>query len=252
MKFIDNRGITDPTINLAMEEYVLHHIPVNDNYFLFYVNSPSIIIGKNQEALDEFNDEYIVEKNIQVIRRLSGGGTVYQDLGNLNFSFISSYEGYNLKSYKEFVQPIVNALNTIGIAAELNSRNDIYVNGRKISGNAQYAKKGRMLSHGTLLLNSDLSSLVNALRVKEINVNSKAIKSVRSAVANINEFLPSPLSMDQFKGIILKAVFEANQKEINEYLLSEEDWKKIYKISEERYKQREWNYILSSKKFIKY
>jgi lipoate-protein ligase A len=246
MQFIDNKGNTDPAINLAMEEYILHHAPINESYFLFYINSPSIIVGKNQNALEEFNTSYADEKDIQVIRRLSGGGTVYHDLGNLNFSFITSYDGKNFHNYRKFVQPIVNALNKMGVPAELNSRNDIFVNGRKISGNAQFAQKGRMLSHGTLLLNANLDQVVNSLHVSDVNIHSKSIKSVRSKVANINEFLSVPLNMEEFKQIILKAVFE-DREHIDEYKLKEEEWRSIHQISKEKYQQWEWNFGRSPK-----
>lgn len=246
MRFIDNKGNTDPTINLAMEEYVLHNAPINESYFLFYINSPSIIVGKNQNALEEFNRSYADEKGIQVIRRLSGGGTVYHDLGNLNFSFITNYDGKNFHNYSKFVRPIVNALIKMGVPAKLNSRNDIYVEGRKISGNAQFAQKGRMLSHGTLLLNADLEKIVNSLNVSDVNILSKSIKSVRSKVANINEFLPKELDMDEFKEIILKAIFEGRER-VDEYVLSEEDWRMIHQISQDKYKQWEWNFGRSPK-----
>lgn len=255
MRFIDNKGITDPTINLAMEEYILHHAPINESYFLFYINSPSIIVGKNQNALEEFNRSYVDEKGIQVVRRLSGGGTVYHDLGNLNFSFITSYDGKNFHNYSKFVQPIVEVLNKMGVPAELSSRNDIFVKGRKISGNAQFAQKGRMLSHGTLLLNANLDKIVNSLSISDVNIHSKSIKSVRSKVANINEFLSIALNMDEFKEIILEAIFEG-KNHIDEYVLKEEDWQIIHQISQEKYQQWEWNFgrspkfsIVKSKRF---
>jgi len=229
-----------------MEEYILHQAPVNESYFLFYVNSPSVIIGKNQNALEEFDTTYIRENGIQVVRRLSGGGTVYHDPGNLNFSFITNYDDKNFHNYRKFVQPIVDALNRIGVPAELNSRNDIYADGRKISGNAQFAQKGRMLSHGTLLLNADLDRVVNALNVSEVKIHSKSIKSVRSRVANINEFLPVPLSMDELKEVILKAVFK-DKGPINAYVLKEEDWQSIHQLSREKYQQWQWNYARSPK-----
>lgn len=246
MRFIDNKGNTDPAINLAMEEYVLLNAPINDSYFLFYINSPSIIVGKNQNALEEFNKSYADEKGIQVIRRLSGGGTVYHDLGNLNFSFITNYDGKNFHNYSKFVRPIVTALNKMGVPAELNSRNDIYVKGRKISGNAQFAQKGRMLSHGTLLLNADLDKVINSLYVGDVNILSKSIKSVRSKVANITEFLLKDLNMDEFKEIILNAIFEGKEH-VDEYVLNEEDWRMIHQISQDKYKQWEWNFGRSPK-----
>lgn len=246
MRFIDNKGNTDPAINLAMEEYILLNAPINDSYFLFYINSPSIIVGKNQNALEEFNKSYADEMGIQVIRRLSGGGTVYHDLGNLNFSFITNYDGKNFHNYSKFVRPIVTALNKMGVPAELNSRNDIYVKGRKISGNAQFAQKGRMLSHGTLLLNADLDKVINSLYVGDVNILSKSIKSVRSNVANITEFLLKDLDMDEFKEIILNAIFE-DKEHVDEYVLSKEDWRMIHQISQDKYKQWEWNFGRSPK-----
>ena len=255
MKFIDNKGITDPMINLAMEEYVLKHIPADDSYFLFYINAPSIIIGKNQNTLEEINKTYIDANNIKVVRRLSGGGAVYHDLGNLNFSFITADDGNSFHNFKKFTQPIVDALNEMGVTAELSGRNDIHVGERKISGNAQFSQKGRMFSHGTLLLDSDIDEVVNALKVSDAKIASKGIKSIRSRVANINEFLPNPLSMDDFKNILLKAIFK-EQGHIDEYFLDEKDWETIHKISEEKYQQWEWNYgaspnfnIIKSKRF---
>ncbi len=255
MKFIDNKGITDPMINLAMEEYVLKHIPADDSYFLFYINAPSIIIGKNQNTLEEINKPYIDANNIKVVRRLSGGGSVYHDLGNLNFSFITADDGNSFHNFKKFTQPIVDALNEMGIAAELSGRNDIHVGERKISGNAQFSQKGRMFSHGTLLLNSDIDEVVNALKVSDAKIASKGIKSIRSRVANINEFLTSPLSMDEFKKILLNAIFK-EQGQVDEYLLTENDWETIHQISREKYQQWDWNYgaspnynIIKSKRF---
>lgn len=241
MKFIDNKGITDPMINLAMEEYVLKHITPDDSYFLFYINSPSIIIGKNQNTLEEINKPYIDKNNIKVVRRLSGGGAVYHDLGNLNFSFITADDGNSFHNFKKFTQPIVDALNKMGVAAELSGRNDIHVGEKKISGNAQFSQKGRMFSHGTLMLNSDIDEVVNALKVSDAKISSKGIKSIRSRVANINEFLSEPLSMEAFRATILEAIFE-EQGGIEEYKLSDSDWELIHKISEEKYQQWEWNF----------
>lgn len=238
-----------------MEEYVLKHIPSDDSYFLFYINSPSIIIGKNQNTLEEINKPYIDAKDIKVVRRLSGGGAVYHDLGNLNFSFITADDGNSFHNFKKFTQPIVDALNKMGVPAELSGRNDIHVGERKISGNAQFSQKGRMFSHGTLMLDSDINEVVNALKVSDAKIASKGIKSIRSRVANINEFLPSPLPMDKFKETILKAIFE-EQGQIHEYQLTQKDWDIIHQISEEKYQQWEWNYgaspnfnIIKSKRF---
>ncbi|MDK9865000.1 MULTISPECIES: lipoate--protein ligase [Staphylococcus] len=241
MKFINNNDITDPTLNLAMEEYVLKNMPKDDSYFLFYVNRPSIIIGKNQNTIEEVNKPYIDAHNIDVVRRISGGGAVYHDEGNLNFSFITDDDGNSFHNFKKFTEPIVEALKSLGVDAEMTGRNDIQVGKAKISGNAMVKVKERMFSHGTLMLNSELSEVQNALKVNPAKIKSKGIKSVRSRVANISEFLEEPIDIDDFKEIILKTIFgEANQVET--YQLTDEDWKNIEKLSNEKYRTWDWNY----------
>ncbi|WP_432724307.1 lipoate--protein ligase [Staphylococcus equorum] len=241
MKFINNNDITDPTLNLAMEEYVLKNMPKDDSYFLFYVNRPSIIIGKNQNTIEEVNKPYIDAHNIDVVRRISGGGAVYHDEGNLNFSFITDDDGNSFHNFKKFTEPIVEALKSLGVDAEMTGRNDIQVGKAKISGNAMVKVKERMFSHGTLMLNSELSEVQNALKVNPAKIKSKGIKSVRSRVANISEFLEEPIDIDDFKEIILKTIFgEADQVET--YQLTDEDWKNIEKLSNEKYRTWGWNY----------
>lgn len=241
MKFISNKNITDPTINLAMEEYVLKNMPNDDSYFLFYVNRPSIIIGKNQNTIEEINKPYIDEHKIDVVRRISGGGAVYHDTGNLNFSFITNDDGDSFHNFKKFTEPIVEALNKLGVNAELSGRNDIQVGQAKISGNAMVKVKDRMFSHGTLMLNSDLNEVQNALKVNPAKIKSKGIKSVRSRVANIDEFLDESLDIETFKSIILKTIF-GEQNDVEEYELTADDWSKIEQLSNEKYRTWEWNY----------
>lgn len=241
MKFISNNDITDPTLNLAMEEYVLKNMLKDDSYFLFYVNRPSIIIGKNQNTIEEVNQPYIDEHGIDVVRRISGGGAVYHDTGNLNFSFVTDDDGNSFHNFKKFTEPIVEALQSLGVDADMSGRNDIQVGSAKISGNAMVKVKDRMFSHGTLMLNSELNEVQNALKVNPAKIKSKGIKSVRSRVANISEFLDEPLDIDRFKEIILKTIFgEATQ--VEEYILTDDDWKKIEQLSNEKYRTWEWNY----------
>ncbi|MDV2682993.1 lipoate--protein ligase [Alkalihalophilus lindianensis] len=241
MKFIDNTGITDPRINLAIEEYALKHLDPDHSYLLFYVNEPSIIIGKNQNTIEEINLGYVKENNIHVVRRLSGGGAVYHDLGNLNFSFITKDDGESFHNFKKFTEPVVTALKRLGVDAELSGRNDIHVGERKISGNAQFQTKGRMFSHGTLMLNSEIEHVVSALNVKDEKIRSKGIKSIRSRVANITEFLNEPLTMDDFKNVLLRYIFDV-ENEIPTYTLTEDDWKEIDNISRARYRNWDWNF----------
>ena len=243
MKFIDNKGITDPYINLAMEEYVLENFGEEDTYLLFYINEPSIIIGKNQNSIEEVNRKYVDENNIKVVRRLSGGGAVYHDLGNLNYSFITKDDGDSFHNFAKFTEPVVRALNKMDVPAELIGRNDLLIDGRKFSGNAQFSTRGRMFSHGTLMLDSEIEHVVEALNVSEEKIKSKGIKSIRSRVANISEFLDEPITMDEFKETILTYIFDVEKVEdVPTYELSDEDWDNIYKLSEERYQQWDWNY----------
>jgi lipoate-protein ligase A len=246
MLFIDNKGITNPQINLAIEEYALKNLDINETYLLFYINEPSIIIGKNQNTIEEINTEYVESNGIKVVRRLSGGGAVYHDLGKFKFSFITKDDGDSFHNFRKFTEPVVAALKKLGVNAELSGRNDLEVEGRKISGNAQFSTRGRMFSHGTLMLNSEIDNVVSALKVKKDKIESKGIKSVRSRVANISEFLTEKMEINEFRSLLLKNIFE-EQEEIPEYVLTEEDWEKIHQLSKERYQNWEWNYGKSPK-----
>ncbi|MFK4998196.1 lipoate--protein ligase [Bacillus sp. N9] len=246
MLFINNQGITDPRINLAIEEYALKNLDIHQSYLLFYINEPSIIIGKNQNTIEEINTAYVEDNGIHVVRRLSGGGAVYHDLGNLNFSFITKDDGESFLNFKKFTEPVVNALRELGVHAEMKGRNDILVGERKISGNAQFSTRGRMFSHGTLMFDSEIENVVSALNVRKDKIESKGIKSIRSRVANISEFLNEPMSIEQFKQFLLHHIFEGVE-EIPEYKLTEEDWNNIEALSKERYQNWDWNYGKSPK-----
>lgn len=246
MKFIFNPDIRDPKLNLAVEEYILKHLNVDhEDYFLFYINGPSIIVGKNQNTSEEVNLKYVEENGIDVVRRLSGGGAVYHDEGNLNFSFITKDDGNSFNNYKKFTQPIVDALRNLGVEAELTGRNDIQVGERKISGNAQFTTRGRMFSHGTLMFNSNIEEVVNSLNVSEEKMRSKGIKSVRSRVANITEFLEHEMEMEQFVEALLHSIYDGEQPE--RYVLRDEDWEIVHDISKERYANWDWNFGKSPK-----
>lgn len=241
MRFISNNNITDPALNLALEEYILRSLPDNDDYLLFYINEPSIIIGKNQNTVEEVNAEYVEANKLHVVRRLSGGGAVYHDLGNLNFSFIMKDDGQSFHNFKKFTEPVVRALRKLGVDAEMTGRNDLQVGERKISGNAQFSTKGKMFSHGTLLFDSEMENVVSALKANAEKYVSKSTKSIRSRVANITEFLAEPMTIDQFRQHILASIFE-DQSEIPFYDLTEQDWANVQKLADERYRSWEWNY----------
>ncbi len=245
MIFVDNEKNYDPRINLAIEEHLVRNVNLGSDILLFYINGPSIIIGRNQNTLEEINYPYVEEHKIIVVRRLSGGGAVYHDKGNLNFSFINANGKEFLHNFKKFTAPVVKVLNGMGVPAELNGRNDIVVEERKISGNAQYAIGTKLVSHGTLLYNSDLSMVSEALNVKTDKIESKGIKSVRSRVANISEYLAETVDILSFREQVKEGILsEANN---GEYKLTKEDWEEINKISNQRYQQWEWNFGRSPK-----
>ncbi|NEW06445.1 lipoate--protein ligase [Paenibacillus sp. SYP-B3998] len=250
MLFIHNERITDPRINLAIEEYALRNLPTEESYLLFYMNEPSIIIGKNQNTIEEINPEYVKEHDLHVVRRLSGGGAVYHDLGNLNFSFITKDDGNSFHNFKKFTQPVVEALRQLGVEAALSGRNDIQVGERKISGNAQFATKGRMFSHGTLLFDSEIESVVSALKVNPDKIQSKGIKSIRSRVANIAEFLQEPITIETFRKKLLESIFGTEESLVPHYKLTTDDWESIHALSKERYQNWDWNYGRSPKSTV--
>ncbi|WP_435921987.1 lipoate--protein ligase [Paenibacillus sp. DYY-L-2] len=253
MLFIDNQGITDASVNLAIEEYALRHLPLeDDSYLLFYINAPSIIIGKHQNTIEEINAEYVKENGIQVVRRLSGGGAVYHDLGNLNFSFITKDDGQSFHNFRKFTEPVVEALRSFGVNAEMTGRNDLQVGEQKISGNAQFATRGRMFSHGTLMFNLDLEAVQASLHANPEKFKSKSTKSVRSRVANIIDFLDRDMTIEEFRSELLRHIFGMDADKVPQYKLTESDWAKINEISEQRYRNWDWNYGLSPESNVKH
>ncbi|MGO1060582.1 lipoate--protein ligase [Planococcus sp. FY231025] len=252
MYFVDNNGITDPRINLAIEEYLLKNMDVEkDPFLLFYINEPSIIIGKNQNTAEEINTDYVDSNGIHVVRRLSGGGAVYHDHGNLNYSFITVDDGNSFRNFRKFTEPVVEALQSLGVNAELSGRNDLMAEGRKISGNAQFSTRGRMYSHGTLMFDTEVDAVVSALKVSKEKIESKGIKSIRSRVANISEFLENPMSVTEFRSAILHSIF-AGEENVRYYELTEQDWAGVHEISKERYGNWDWNYGKSPKFNVKH
>jgi len=238
---IETKGSHDPQINLAEEEFILKNLDKDQTYLLFYINEPSIIIGRNQNTMEEINHQYVKEHGIHVVRRLSGGGAVYHDLGNLNFSIITNDDGESFRNFSRFTEPVIKALQKLGVNAELSGRNDITVEGRKISGNAQFAYKGRIFNHGTLLFDSEIEHVVSALNVNQEKIQSKGIKSIRSRVTNISEFLDQKMTTEEFKQQLLKYLFEGYDQ-IPTYRLTKQDYEKIMEISREKYQNWDWNY----------
>lgn len=239
MKFIDWKE-TDPRINLAFEEYVFNQMDQNESYFLLWQNNNAVIVGKHQNTIEEINQEYVKANGIRVVRRLSGGGAVYHDMGNLNFTFIVNDNGREPFDFKTFTKPLVGVLQSLGVDAEFNSRNDIAIEGKKFSGNAQYARSGRILHHGTILFNSELSAIQRALKVKKDKIESKGVKSIKSRVTNIADYLDESYSLEDFKKLLLAFMFK--DEKLQKMELSGEDFAAIEKIKNEKYGTWDWNY----------
>ncbi len=245
MLYIQNDS-TDPRYNLALEEYVFKHLKFEEDFIMLWQNEPSVIVGKNQNTVEEINVDYVEQHGIHVVRRSTGGGAVYHDLGNLNYTFITKADGTGI-DFRKFTQPVIRVLNSLGVPAEFNSRNDIAIRGKKFSGNAQRVYKNRVLHHGTIMFNSKLEDVHNVLKVKAEKFKSKSVKSVRSRVTNISDYLPEPITIDEFKKLLLERLFLEQDSPKREYVLTEEDQAEIREMMEEKYANWEWNYGYSPK-----
>lgn len=246
MLFVPNEN-HDPRINLAIEIFLLQEMKVDEPILLFYINEPSIIIGRNQNTIEEINQEYVDAHGIHVVRRFSGGGAVYHDFGNLNFSFIMPDDGNSFRDFEKLTKPIVQALHEMGVeGAQLKGRNDLVIEDMKFSGNAMYATNGRMFAHGTIMFDSDINEVVNALKVRKDKIESKGIKSIRSRVTNIKPFLPKDkqeMTTEAFREEILLKIFGVDSvDQVKTYTLTDEDWVKINEISDKYYRNWDWNY----------
>ena len=239
MLFVDNQEKTDPRLNLAIEEHLLRNVQLVEPLLLFYINAPSVIIGRNQNSIEEIDPDFVRENQIHVVRRLSGGGAVYHDLGNLNFSFIT-HGRQDLHNFEKFTQPVVNILQSLGVNAALQGKSDIFVEGKKVSGNAQYAATGRMFSHGTILFDTNLKNMLQAINPRQLKIESKAVQSVRSFVTNIREHLSEDMDIVQLRQTLLTGIF--GEGEIPVYPLTDSDWEQIQEIATQRYMTWDWNY----------
>jgi len=242
MYCIDNPH-TDAYFNLAAEEYLLKNFP--GDVFMLWQNEPSVIIGKHQNIQTEVNLDFIRGKQIKVARRYSGGGAVYHDPGNLNLTFIETSDH---PDFDKYVRQMQDFLSTVGIHATSDERRALYIDGLKISGSAQYIRRNKVLYHATLLFSSNLSNLTATLYTKSAEMESvqpseawRYVKSVKSAVTNISEHLPCPLSIHEFRRIIIK-YFINNNINSNTYTFSIKDTAAITKLVQEKYATTEWNF----------
>ncbi len=235
---------TDPYFNLAAEEYLMKNSA--EEYFLLWRNEPSIVVGKHQNVLAEIDLMYARGKGFKVARRISGGGTVFHDLGNLNFSFITNGEEGKLVNYRKYATPIVEVLGSMGVEATFSKRDDLLINEMKISGNASHVFKKRVLHHGTLLFSSDLSDLSKALKVTPERFSDKAVKSVRSKVTNICDHLKQEMDILTFRDKIVEHIIDSESG--NEmYSYSDADILEITRLRDEKFSTWKWNFGYSPK-----
>ena len=246
MIFVDNGQNYDADLNIALETYLVENKLVDEPILLFYINKPSIIVGRNQNTAEEINQTYVDEHGINVVRRMSGGGAVYHDLGNVSFCFIKDDDG-SFRDFASFTKPVIQALHKMeATGAVLEGRNDLLIDGKKFSGNAMYAKDGRMTAHGTILFDSDLDEVTNALKPRKAKIESKGVKSIRSRVTNLKPYVSEEykdLTIEEFRDRLLLEIFGVDRREdVPELKLTDKDWEGVMKIREERMGNWDWNY----------
>lgn len=239
--------IFDPTINLAIEYFLLNEKKLDEPILLFYINEPSIIIGKNQNTHAEINEPYVKEHNIHVVRRFSGGGAVYHDLGNICFCFITNDDGNSFRDFKKFTEPIIESLGKMGVeGAELRGRNDLVIGDQKFSGNAMYSKNNRMTAHGTLMFDVDIDETTKVLKPKAAKLKAKGVKSIRSRVTNIKPHMDANaqnMTLFDFRTALLRNIFDVeNLEDIQEYVLTDDDWAWIENFRQQYTNNDDWNY----------
>lgn len=230
--------------NIASEEYLLRNFA--EDVFLLYINDPSIIVGKHQNTLAEINTDWVKENGIPVVRRLTGGGSVFHDPGNLNFSFIMNSLGDNDRGFERYTLPVLQVLNDLGVKAMLQGRNDLTIEGKKFSGNARTQIGTKVLQHGTILFSSKIGDLSKALKTKPEKFRDKAVKSIRARVTNVSEHLKSPMSLQEFINLVHSKI-HSSYPEVKDYDFSAMDEAAIKQLVTEKYDTWQWNYGSSPK-----
>lgn len=229
----------DPSFNLALEQYVFDHLDRRHAYFMLWQNHNTIVVGKHQNTVGEINAAFVKEHNINVVRRLSGGGAVYHDMGNINFTFVADHEGSSF-DFSTFCKPVVSALSSIGVTAQISGRNDMTIDGRKFSGNSQYMRQGRTMHHGTIMYDSDLSVLSQALAVSPDKIQSKGFQSVRSRVTNVRPHVQANYDTPAFYDILRQCVCgEYQAQPLHQDAI---DWQEVQRLRDSQYHTWEWNY----------
>lgn len=229
---------TDPAWNLAFEEYVLKN-KLEGDWLILWQNANTVVVGLNQNTEEEISRDFVAAHGVTVVRRTTGGGAVYHDMGNLNYSFITDAGDLEQLSMARFTQPVCAALTAMGAPAEPSGRNDITIEGKKVSGTAQRLCKGRILHHGTLLFDSDPVMVAGALNADPEKFKSKAAKSVRSRIGNVREMLPTDMDIDTFKARLLD---EMTKDGLERRSLTEDELAEVKKLADEKYRSWDWNF----------
>ncbi|OIO01393.1 MAG: lipoate--protein ligase [Desulfovibrionaceae bacterium CG1_02_65_16] len=240
MRFIHNTS-TDPAFNLAAEECLLRSTA--GDVFMLWRNAPAVIVGRNQNTLAEIDEEFLRKRGIPVIRRLTGGGAVFHDLGNVNFTFISLDRRGEGLDFRRFTEPVLDALRDMGVPCSFEGRNDLAIEGKKFSGNAQHVSKDRVLHHGTLLFAAEMANLSGALRVNPAKYQDKAVQSIRKRVTNISSHLPQPMPVEAFMVRLMAHV--SGGAAGDDLALTEAERREIARLAEEKYRTWEWNFGFS-------
>ena len=243
MRYIKNPS-TNPYYNMAFDEYCLESLPIDEPVFYLWQNRPAVIVGFNQEVNTEVNLDFLKKNGIDLVRRVTGGGAVFHDLGNLNYTIVGRSEDLE-RDYPEYASIMAKALQSLGVPATLSGRNDILVEGRKVSGFAKRVCKNRLMVHGTLMYNVDVDVLTKVLNPSNTKLQSKGIASVRSRVANLCDYLPEIPNIQTFSNR-LEEILSCNNAD-TEYQLSDTDLANIQLLTDKKFATWEWNYGRSPK-----
>ena len=245
MLYYIQSDVDDPYYNLALEQHVFDSLDRRHSYFMLWQNRSSVIVGRHQDTASEIDSSFLESHHIIVARRLSGGGAVYHDLGNLNYTFITDCQGLGAFDFTRFCRPVIQALAELGVHAETAGRNDMYIDGKKFSGNAQYIKEGRVMHHGTLMYDTDTDMVKKALTPSEDKVESRGVRSVRSGVTNIRPYVDGDYTVLEFRDRVRD--YMRREEGMQDRRLLPGDYAAVEELREAVYSQWSWNYGSSPK-----